>query len=248
MPIKVALASVPIFQFVQPEQLKNLADIAKIVEKNKGDLILMQGEAVAGVYLIGEGAVGVHAAKPERLLVTLKPGESFGEMSFLEKTKASATIRAEERATKLLVFLHADLTALVDRDPNLGRAFFKGLALQLSLKLRRTTDHLAEESAAGQQLLSELGGAGEGGLADLGAEIDAHRTNLAATLDAALAGLGELAKKLPEKAGSFASIAQRLTGAKQMTNAFMPRLQRHVAGMATLTTRIEELIAGMTNG
>jgi len=35
MTAKISLGSVPIFQFIAPAQLKNLADIAKIVEKNK---------------------------------------------------------------------------------------------------------------------------------------------------------------------------------------------------------------------
>jgi len=121
----------------------------------------MQGEAVSGIYLIGEGSVGVHATKPDRLLVELKGGRIVRRNVLSEKTKASATIRAESRATKLIVFLHTDLTELIDKDPSLGKGLFQGIALQLSQKLRHTTGKLAEELASEQKLLAELDQAGD---------------------------------------------------------------------------------------
>jgi CRP-like cAMP-binding protein len=154
--IKLALTSVPVFQFVSPAASAKLGQVAKIVEKDPGGAILLNGEAVPGIYIVGTGKVGVYPPAATKPLAILREGASFGEMSFLEKSKASATIRVEAKGTKLLLLTHADLTALVEGDAELGRALFRGMALTLSQKLRNTNDRITAELKAGRKLIDEL--------------------------------------------------------------------------------------------
>lgn len=156
MTIKLALTSVPVFQFVSPAASVKLGQVAKIVEKEPGGAILLNGESVPGIYIVGVGKVGVYPPAATKPLALLSEGASFGEMSFLEKSKASATIRAEAKGTKLLLLTHADLDALVDGDAELGRALFRGMALTLSQKLRNTNDRITAELKAGRKLIADL--------------------------------------------------------------------------------------------
>ncbi len=245
MTVKLSLAAVPIFQFVPEASLKALGALARVVEKNKGDLVLMQGEPVPGIYLVGEGLAGVHASKPDRLLFHLKPGESFGEMSFLEKAKASATIRAELKATKLILFMNADLTDLVERDPVFGRSIYQGMALALSKKLRTTTAKLATELSASQEILTQLNQSGEAPSERatlVSAVAETHKT-ITTQLEASLRGIEDLIKRLPDKAGLLQDIDMRLGDLRNQMRSFFPRLEKQVGGMVAFISRIEELIA-----
>src|SRR5256885_2258478 len=95
MTLKLALRTVPIFQFVAAEHMPELARIAKVVEKSRGEAVLLHGETVPGIYIVAEGAAGVYPPGAKQPLVTLGVGGAFGEMAFLEHAKASATIRIE---------------------------------------------------------------------------------------------------------------------------------------------------------
>lgn len=244
MTVKLALATVPLFQFLPAEELKRVAALGKIVEKGKGSLILMRGEPVLGIYLLAEGVVGVHATRPERLIAELRSGESFGEMSYLENTKASATIRAEEAGTKLILFLHTDLRLLIERDPLIGRCLFQGIALQLSKKLRATTDRLAIEFAAdndlSQQVLTSAKGHTESGGALL-TQIGEFQRFAADQLDESLKTLEELAKKIPDKPGSLNDLHVRLTDLRAKAKTFLPTLGMQVGAMSRTLERLGEL-------
>ena len=245
MSVKLSLATVPLFQFMPPDELKRLAAAGKIVEKNAGDLVVMHGEPVPGIFLVGEGSAGVHATKPNRLIATLGVGESFGEMSYLENAKASATIRAEERATKLILFTHAELKALIDADPLLGRCLFQGIALQLSKKLRNTTAKLAHELAVEGDLLKHVHGADHAGKerAAFLAEIGGFRQDVLGQLDGSLIAVEELGKKITDRPGSLNDLTLRLTELRAKTRAFLPKLEAQVGGMTRVLTRLGELVA-----
>jgi len=55
---KLALTSVQVFQFLTPIQVKRLLHYGKTVERRARDILVMAGEPVLAIYVIGEGAVG----------------------------------------------------------------------------------------------------------------------------------------------------------------------------------------------
>jgi CRP-like cAMP-binding protein len=243
MTVKLSLATVPLFQFLPADELKALAAIGRVVEKNTGDVILMHGEPVPGIFLVGEGSVSVHAVKPERQIAELKVGESFGEMSYLENSRASATIRAAARATKLILFTHNDLRALIDKDPVIGRCLFQGIALQLSKKLRATTAKLARELSTESEWSREVKSEAGKEHGALGAQVAEFHRQVLAHLDQALAGLEELGKKITDKPGSMSELTLGLTDLRAKTKAFFPRVESQVASMVGALSRLAELVA-----
>jgi CRP-like cAMP-binding protein len=66
---------------------------------NKSDLIIREGAATDGLYVVLSGEVVVTKGKVR--LAVLREGEIFGEMSLLQKTPATATVAAAKRTSLL---------------------------------------------------------------------------------------------------------------------------------------------------
>ncbi len=244
MTIKLSLRTVPVFQFVSQEHTVKLAGIAKVVEKGRSDAVLLHGETVLGIYIVGEGRVGVYPPGTTRPLVHLGVGESFGEMSFLEKSKASATIRAEEPGTKLVVLLQADLNHMCTEDPDLGRALFQGMALTLSQKLRTTTDKVAKELRVGRKLLADLAHDDDttSNLTGLSAEVGRQNDRVLGGLDNSIRLVEEMMRKMPERAGTLGEVELRVVEVRALCQDFYPRLAKQIAAITNFIRSMEDFI------
>jgi CRP-like cAMP-binding protein len=245
MTVKLALASVPIFQFVAPEQLKRLVGLAKIVEKAPGEAVVMHDENVIGVYLVGEGSVGVYPPGAAAPLVILQSGEAFGEMSFLEKTKASATIRAEAGGAKVALFLQSELAQAAEADPELGRCLYRGIALTLSRRLRATTDKISREVEEWRRALTKLQSRNEERpvLRELPAQVLAHVEAEGGLVDECLKIVAELAKKVPERGGSLGELDQKLGALRTRSRQALLDLHEQVAVLTSFVRSMEDFVA-----
>jgi CRP-like cAMP-binding protein len=248
MSIKLQLHSVPVFQFVSQEQVITLGGVAKAIEKGRSEAFLLAGETVPGIYVVAEGRVGVYPPGTTRPLVTLGTGESFGEMSFLEKSKASATIRAEESGTKVAVLLQTDLAHICEQDPELGRALYHGMALTLSSKLRTTTEKIARELQVGRKLLQDLAREDHTphDLTGLAAEVVKANDQVIGTLDASVKIVENVSRKVPEKAGTLGDLELKLSDVKHRCQDFYPRLARQIAAITNFVKSMEEFILHST--
>ena len=239
---KLALTSVQVFQFLTPIQVKRLLHYGKTVERRARDILVMAGEPVLAIYVIGEGAVGVYPPGTQEPIVRLTSGQSFGEMSFIDATKASATIRVEEEGAKLMLVLHTDLATIIADDPSFGLAFYHGMSLALSQNLRRTTAKIAEEIRAGQQLLDELTSEGNGVAFDINllpVDLNNHNQKVLATLEEA-AGLSQgLITKCPQEVLEATRLQSKIDEAKQHYLKFYPKLARQMQMIAQFIANIE---------
>jgi CRP/FNR family transcriptional regulator len=78
------LKSCPFFAQVDRPRLDRLAQITRIREFSKGQLIFRQGEPCPGVYVVGSGMVRVFKIAPngkEHVLHILGPGSTFAEVA-----------------------------------------------------------------------------------------------------------------------------------------------------------------------
>ena len=242
MTSKLALTSVQVFQFLTPLQVKRLIHCGKTVERRAHDILVIAGEPVLGIYVIGEGTVGVYPPGAQEPIVRLTSGQSFGEMSFIDATKASATIRVEEDGAKLMLVLHTDLATLIADDPAFGLAFYHGMSLTLSQNLRRTTSKITAEIRAGQQLLDELSSEGEGVAFDINllpVDLNNHNQKVLATLEETVRLSQDLLAKCPEEALEVARLQSKIDEAKQHYLKFYPRLGRQMQRIAHFIANIE---------
>jgi len=75
-------------------------------------------------------------------IATLGQGQVFGELSFLDGGKRGALAVAKQ-ASILLVMQRPQFFELTQREPNLGLAVMRNIALELTVRLRRTNAALA---------------------------------------------------------------------------------------------------------
>ena len=113
------LASVPIFANLSETTLNRLSRLVVHREFPQRTQFLSDGQPGPGFFLISRGAVEVLRG-PERVPVaTMKQGDFFGEMALLDERPRSATVRAIEPTT-CLVMTRWDFRAEVRQDPDLA--------------------------------------------------------------------------------------------------------------------------------
>ncbi len=113
--------NVDVLSFFSDELLRKVTSVIERNTYKKGQTILFQGEVGQAFYIVKKGQVAV-TAKPAKdkepaLLAELKAGDFFGEMSLLEPTAATATIKASLDETEILTIPHEAFQFLLKQSP-----------------------------------------------------------------------------------------------------------------------------------
>ena len=111
------VASVPLFASLDASSIAEIMRFLRAQEAPAGSLIVRRGEPAHSMYFIAAGEVEVELTDAN---VTLGPGQFFGEMAVLRKSRRTANVRAMQ-ATKLLALDAFDLHTLIQRNPEIGR-------------------------------------------------------------------------------------------------------------------------------
>jgi CRP-like cAMP-binding protein len=103
--VEETLRRVPLFQELQPKQIRSLARWTTTRTYSPGQVIVAEGQSGLGLYCIQSGRVKVtkQAVHGEREIRTMEPGESFGEIALLDDKPRSATVTAIEPTTAVLL-------------------------------------------------------------------------------------------------------------------------------------------------
>jgi CRP/FNR family transcriptional regulator, cyclic AMP receptor protein len=129
-------ASVPLFRGLGAEELTAISKLCKPMEFKEGDVMVKEGDAGLGFYLIVKGAAKVrHRGK---VVAQLKRGSFFGEMSLLDSGPRSADVIASE-PTSCLVLLRWNFWSLVSKNSKIA----KGLLEEMARRLRATNEALS---------------------------------------------------------------------------------------------------------
>lgn len=137
--VERALGSVPLFRQLDRATMLDLAHNADLREYAAGDTIVAEGDAADSFYVIVSGAVDVRKERGNggRALTTLGAGDSFGELSIFDGRPRSATVRAAEPAS-CLVIPRWEILHTVEESADVA----KKMLAYLSSRLRNTTDAL----------------------------------------------------------------------------------------------------------
>ncbi|MCU0305261.1 MAG: cyclic nucleotide-binding domain-containing protein [Thermoanaerobaculales bacterium] len=111
-----------VFQFLRPEQLETISDVAEIVELEAGDVVYRKSTRADHFYVLLEGQVALRL--PGKAGVSLQveeltPGAMFGSCVCFKLTDYSLEARCTTDS-KLLKIESATLRKLMDRDLVLG--------------------------------------------------------------------------------------------------------------------------------
>ncbi|GAB4415444.1 MAG: hypothetical protein Kow002_00530 [Anaerolineales bacterium] len=143
------------YQFTQT-QLEMVANLCKEVVFQAGEIIFEENSSNKELYIIAQGEVDI-LIKPaqvsllgmleeeEAAIATLRRGQNFGEVALVDEGLRSASARAAQKDTRLLVIERDKLIMLCETYPQLGYRLMYNLAADLAMKIRNTDLRIREQ-------------------------------------------------------------------------------------------------------
>lgn len=133
-----ALQGVSMFRYLPFADLVRVAGIAKERRVPAGTNVLREGEFGESLFIILSGKASV--LKSDVSIAELSAGAHFGEMSLIERTPRSATIRAETDCEVLMIEREGFFSLLSEEQTAVKLLW--GLVRMLNARLRLTSDEL----------------------------------------------------------------------------------------------------------
>jgi CRP-like cAMP-binding protein len=140
--LKNLLATSPLFRPFNRQQQMDLIRRFDGHEVAPGTVIIREGDAGQGLFVVLAGEVEVCKQQPngsELALARLRAGEVFGEMSLINNQPTTATVRAARPST-ILFLAREYFQRLVQALPAI-RKYFEDLSQHRHLETRQALDH-----------------------------------------------------------------------------------------------------------
>jgi CRP/FNR family cyclic AMP-dependent transcriptional regulator len=104
-----------------------------------GHVLIEEGAASEFVYIVLDGTLGIYidADGHDIQVAERGVGDILGEMSFIEDSPASATVKAASDAT-LFTLAKPALADKLETDRDFAARFYRGIAISLSYRLRES--------------------------------------------------------------------------------------------------------------
>lgn len=142
-----------IFYQFTPTQLELVANLCQEVTFNAGDIIFQENSSSKELYVIVQGEVDIlisrgvtgQLTKSENPVARLRRGQSFGEVALVDEGLRSASARAAQKDTRLLVISRDKIIMLCETYPQLGYRLMYNLAADLAMKIRNTDLRIREQ-------------------------------------------------------------------------------------------------------
>jgi voltage-gated potassium channel len=137
------VARVPLFAALDAGSISQIMKIMRTRMAPAGAVIAARGDEAEGMYFIADGEIEIRL---RRRVLTLGPGDFFGEVSLLKKVQRVGTIYAVKRC-HLMMIDAADFEVLLHRDPDLRDQITAVAEERLADWAGATGDVTAEEVA-----------------------------------------------------------------------------------------------------
>jgi CRP/FNR family cyclic AMP-dependent transcriptional regulator len=148
-----------IFYQFTPTQLELVANLCQEVVFQAGEIIFKENSSSKELYIITQGQVEI-LVNPSKLrsvsdttkrkqtdsvIAMLRRGQSFGEVALVDEGLRSASARAAQKDTHLLIISRDKLIMLCETYPQLGYRLMYNLAADLAMKIRNTDLRMQEQ-------------------------------------------------------------------------------------------------------
>jgi len=124
--------NVPFFENFTKEQVQEIMNASQVLKVKKGQVVLTEGEIDDSFFIILSGSVAVK--RTEKNIATIKRGDCFGEMAYLQGQSRMATILAETDC----ILLKISGTLLDKSSESIQLLFQKNFAMTLVKRLSKT--------------------------------------------------------------------------------------------------------------
>jgi CRP-like cAMP-binding protein len=142
------LSNLEIFSDLNQKQLAKIVGVCKEKEYSKNEVIFLENSPSKEFYIIVLGKVDIQldpdlirGGKKEHkshTIVTLKKGQSFGEVALVDQGLRSASAVVASDKCKVLVISREDFMNLLQEDIQMGFYVMQNLAADLCFKIRNT--------------------------------------------------------------------------------------------------------------
>ncbi len=146
-----------IFYQLTPAQLELIANLCEEITYQAGNIIFKESSHSKELYVITQGEVEITinletsapsapSSPPEEVIIAkLRRGQSFGEVALVDEGVRSASARAAQKDTRLIVIHRDKLIMLCESYPQLGYRLMNNLAADLAMKIRNTDLRIREQ-------------------------------------------------------------------------------------------------------
>ena len=132
------VSRVPLFAGLTAGEIADVMRLLRAETRDAGAVITRRGDIAHSMYFIARGSVEIELADGKR---KLDEGHFFGEMATLRRVRRTATARALER-TSLLVLDARDLHALMQRQPTVAQRLQDTVKTRIGEGLISTEDDM----------------------------------------------------------------------------------------------------------
>ncbi|HEU5162775.1 MAG TPA: cyclic nucleotide-binding domain-containing protein [Thermoanaerobaculia bacterium] len=83
----------PLFRYLAESERQRLEGVAAVIELEDGQTLIREGERDSRLYAVEQGVLEI-VAPGDRVIAAVGPGEVLGEVSFIDDSPRSASVRA----------------------------------------------------------------------------------------------------------------------------------------------------------
>ena len=132
-------------EYLTPNDWVLIGAKAKRKVFTSGEEIIRQGVPGEAIYIIRRGTASVEllSSHARTVVASLEQDDICGDMAFLEKGRATASVIAKDQEVEADEIRAEDLRSLFDTFPGLASRFYQSLAVILARRLRDTSRELA---------------------------------------------------------------------------------------------------------
>lgn len=153
------LRKIPLFSGLTDRELRQIESVSCEKSFLKDTVIISEGDDTSSLYIILKGRADALSMDPngrQIILNVFRPGDYFGEISFIDAKPRSAAVITKEKS-KLVVIKREAFLQIVSENPELMLNMMKGLVGKIRVATRQIED-LAFKDVYGRiaRLLTEL--------------------------------------------------------------------------------------------
>ncbi len=141
------IIDIPFFDKITEDDLDVIADHLIFMEIDKDEILFNEGDKGDSVYFIVAGELEViketKAPVKKVVITTIRKNRPIGEMSIIDSTPRSATVKARSK-TSLLSLSKRSFDLILENRPRIAIEILKEIARLMSMNLRKTSAQLAD--------------------------------------------------------------------------------------------------------
>jgi len=135
-----------LFDSLTPSEIQWMLETGVERRFAPGSVLVAENEPNAGISFLIDGLMHVSVSSlGDRVVAVMQPGDVIGEVSFLDRCLASATVTAAEETT-VLTLQQNELREKLSEDDTFASHFYYAIANTLSQRLRQSTNRLGKSA------------------------------------------------------------------------------------------------------